>query len=247
MVLGPWADTEVFLNAGRGFHTNDARGTTITVDPTDSVTPVDPVDAIVPAVGTEVGLRSGVVPGLQLSAALWNLDIDSELLFVGDGGITEPSRASRRYGVELGAYWTPLDWMIVDADYAWSHARFTDPDPAGDRIPGAVETVVSLGLTVNRVSGWSGGARLRYFGPAPLIEDGSVRSDSTAVVNAEAGYRFANGVRALLSVFNLFDADDNDITYLYESQLPGEPEPVADVHFHPVEPRTLRFTLGVSF
>ncbi len=247
LVLGPWARTEIFANAGRGFHTNDARGTTITVDPADGATPVDPVDAIVPATGYEVGFRSGAVPNLQLSAALWNLDIDSELLFVGDGGVTEASRASRRYGVEVGAYWTPLDWLVVDGDYAWSHARFTDPDPAGDRIPGAVETVVSLGLTVHREQGWFGGARLRFFGPAPLIEDDSVRSESTTLVNAEAGYRFENGVRALLAVFNLFDSDDNDITYFYESQLPGESSPVEDIHFHPVEPRTLRFTLGVSF
>jgi outer membrane receptor protein involved in Fe transport len=247
IVLGPWAETEVFLNAGRGFHSNDARGTTIEVDPNDGVTPVDTVNPIVPANGAEVGVRTAWFPDFQLTAALWNLDIDSELLFVGDGGITEPSRGTRRYGVELGAFWTPLDWVIVDADYSWSHARFTDPDPAGDYIPGALETVVAVGLAVTRDLGWHGGARLRYFGAAPLIEDGSARSDSTMIVNAEVGYRFTNTLRATLTVFNLFDADDNDITYYYESQLPGEPAPVDDFHFHPVEPRTLRFTLGLSF
>jgi hypothetical protein len=61
------------------------------------------------ATRTEVGSGTAVVPRLQLPAALWSLDIDSELLCVGDGGITDPSRATRRYGVELGAYWTPLD------------------------------------------------------------------------------------------------------------------------------------------
>ncbi len=240
VVLGPWNQTEFFINAGRGFHTNDARGTTIRVDPTDGVTPVEPVDPIVPADGAEVGLRTAIVPHTQLTAAFWGLDIDSELLFVGDGGITEPSRATRRYGVELGAYWTPLDWLIVDADYAWSHARFTEPDPAGDRIPGAVETVVSLGVTVHRDDGWYGGARWRYFGPAPLIEDGSVRSHSTSLVNFEAGYHFTSTFSVMATVFNVFDTDANDITYYYESQLPGETQPVADIHFHPVEPRTLR-------
>jgi hypothetical protein len=247
VVFGPWAETEVFLNAGRGFHSNDARGTTIRVDPTDGLTAVERVDPIVAAIGTEVGVRSAIVPGLQLSAALWNLDIDSELLFVGDGGITEPSRASRRYGVEVGAYWTPLDWLIVDADYAWAHARFTDPDPAGDYIPGAVETVISMGLTIHRDAGWFGGARVRYFGPAPLIEDGSVRSDSTFLVNADVGYRFSEHVEVVATIFNLFDAKDSDISYFYESQLPGEPAPVADIHFHPVEPRTLRVTASYRF
>ena len=246
-VLGPWSETEYFVNIGRGFHSNDARGTTIRVDPTDGVTPVERVDPLVAATGAEVGLRSAALPGLQLYAALWGLDIDSELLFVGDGGITEPSRASRRYGVELGAFWTPFDWLIVDADYAWAHARFTDPDPAGDHIPGAVESVASLGFTVDRDDGWFGGARLRYFGPAPLVEDDSVRSDSTMLVNLEAGYRFNDHVSAFVAVFNVFDAEDNDISYFYESQLPGETAPVADIHFHPVEPRTLRGTVTYRF
>jgi len=45
----------------------------------------------------------------------------------------------------------------------------------------------------------------------------------------------------------VFDADDNDITYFYESQLPGEAAPMEDIHFHPVEPRTLRGTLTWRF
>ena len=247
VVLGPWAETEFFLNAGRGFHTNDARGTTIRVDPTNGVTPVQPVDPIVPAIGYEVGFRTAAVPKAQFSGALWNLDVDSELLFVGDGGITEPSRATRRHGVELGAYWTPLEAVILDADYSWSHARFTEYDPAGDYIPGAVETVVSVGLSVQRDTGWFGGARWRYFGPAPLIEDNSVRSHSTSTVNAQAGYRFSPRLSVMASVFNLFDADANDISYFYESQLPNESQPVADIHFHPAEPRTLRVAATVRF
>ena len=247
VVLGPWADTEIFLNAGRGFHSNDARGTTIRVDPTDGVTAVDRVDPLVPATGAEVGMRTAAWPGLQLYGAFWGLDIDSELLFVGDGGITEPNRASRRYGVEVGGFWTPLDWLIVDLDYAWSRARFRGNDPAGDRIPGAVEDVASLGVAVNRNDGWFGGARVRYLGEAPLIEDDSVRSDSTLLVNLEAGYRFSERVSAYLTVFNVLDAEDSDITYFYESQLPGEAAPVDDVHFHPVEPRSLRGTIAYRF
>jgi hypothetical protein len=129
------------LDELRGLVVRSVGGTTIRVDPADGVTPVDRVDPLVAATGAEIGFRSGALPGLQLYGALWGLELDSELLFVGDGGITEPSRGSRRYGVELGAFWTPLDWLIVDLDYAWSHARFQGYDPAGDRIPGAVEDV----------------------------------------------------------------------------------------------------------
>ena len=247
MVFGPWAGTEVFVNLGEGFHSNDARGTTITVDPADGVTPAERVNPLVKARGGEVGLRAAPVSGLQLAASVWTLGLDSELLFVGDGGTTEPSRASRRTGVELSAYYTPMSWMIVDADLAWSHARFTDDDPAGDRIPNAVDRVASLGVSINRPSGWSGGARLRYLGPGALIEDNSVRSSSTTLLNLEASYPFTSNVKGSIEMLNALDEKANDITYLYESRLRGEAAPVTDIHFHPVEPRTLRAFVTVRF
>jgi hypothetical protein len=247
LVFGPWADTEYFVNVGRGFHSNDARGTTITVDPADGVTPADRVDPLVAALGYEVGLRTALVPGVQLAVALWHLDLDSELVFSGDGGTTEASRASEREGMEIGVFYAPWDWVLVDADVAWTRARFTDADPAGDRIPNAVERVVSIGMSINRDAGWFGGARLRHFGPAPLIEDNSARSNSTTLVSVEAGYHFTPQFSVVASVFNLLDAEHNDITYFYESQLPAEPAPVADYHFHPVEPRTVRVAATLRF
>jgi len=228
------------LNAGYGFHSNDARGTTITVDPNDGVTPVAKVSPLVRAVGEEVGLRTALVPNVQLAASLWTLKLDSELVFSGDGGTTEPSRASQRDGIEIGAYYAPIDWVIVDTDLAWTHARYTDHSPVGDHIPNAVESVASVGVSFNRTERWFGGARLRYFGPAPLIEDNSARSHSTTLVNVEAGYRFTPKFSIVATIFNLFDAQANDITYYYESQLKNEPAPVGDIHFHPAEPRTLR-------
>src|SRR5262249_62431219 len=142
--------TQLFLNYGEGFHSNDARGTTITVDPTDGMTAAERVNPLVKARGGEVGLRTSPIPELQLASSVWTLGLDSELLFVGDGGTTEPSHQSRRSGIELAAYYTPTSWLIVDADMAWSHARFVDDDPAGDRIPNAVDRVASLGISINR-------------------------------------------------------------------------------------------------
>ncbi|MGD9597506.1 MAG: TonB-dependent receptor [Steroidobacteraceae bacterium] len=247
LAIGPWRDTEFFVAAGRGFHSNDVRGATITVDPVDGVTPVDRVTPLARADGSEIGLRTAIVPRTQLSVALWRLDLDSELLFVGDGGTTEATRPSRRVGVELGVYSRPRDWLIVDADYAVSKARFRDHDPAGDRIPGAVEHVASLGVTLQTPAGWFGGARLRYLGPAALLEDDSVRSPGSTLVNLEAGRRLGDRWRITLQLYNAFDRKVNDITYYYESRLPGEAAPVEDVHFHPAEPRTLRGTVHYAF
>jgi hypothetical protein len=248
MTLGPWRDTEFFAALGRGFHSNDVRGATIAVDPADpSCTVADgclePVTPLAAATGSEIGLRTAWLPRTQLSLALWRLDLDSELLFIGDGGATEPSRPSRREGIEVGLYARPFEGVIVDADYAFSRARFTgaDPDGAGDRIPGAIESAASLGITAER-GNWFGGARLRYLGPAPLVEDDSVRSSSSMLVNLQLGYRWEQW-RVTAGLYNAFDARDNDITYYYESRLPGEAVPVEDIHFHPAEPRSLRLTV----
>ncbi len=238
---------DLFLNLGGGFHSNDARGTTIRVDPGDGVTPAERVDPLVRAKGSELGFRYAFAKGWQVSAALWGLELDSELLFVGDGGSTEANRASRRTGLEVALFARPLDWVVLDVDLAWSHARFIDPDPAGDWIPGAIERIASVGLTLDHPSGWFGGARLRYLGSAPLIEDDSVRSSPTTILNLGAGYEVNETWQVTASLLNALDSDDNDISYFYDSQLASESAPVADIHLHPVEPRTLRLGVRARF
>ena len=233
---------ETYIAAGQGFHSNDARGTTIEVDPADGneATQVDP---LVDSLGYEVGLRGFVNQRLNTSVSLWQLDLDSELLFVGDAGNTEASDESRRRGIELTAYYRITDIWNFDVEYAHTQAEFTD---SGDDIPGAIEDVLQTGVSADFGNGWSGAARVRYFGERPLIEDGSVKSDPSTVVNLQAGYRQANwSVRG--EVLNLLDSDDHDIDYLYESQLAGEAAPVEDIHYHVLEPRTVRVSLAYQF
>jgi len=251
VALGPWSDTEFFAAAGRGFHSNDVRGATISVDPADPTCTVangclEPVTPLVAAEGYEVGVRTALLPRSQLSVTLWQLDLDSELVFIGDGGATEPTRPSRREGVEFSVCSRPLAGVILDADYAWTRPRYTGPDAGGDRIPGAIESAASLGITGEWPGGFFAGVRLRYLGPAALVEDNSVRSHSTTLINLQGGYRWSR-YRITVSIFNLLDEAANDITYFYDSRLPGEPDPVGDIHFHPVEPRSLRVTLEARF
>ncbi len=185
---------------------------------------------------------------LQSTLALWTLGLDSELVFVGDAGTTEAGRPSHRVGLELANYYSPRPWLTVDADVSWSRSRFTDVDRAGDHIPGSVETVMSAGVTLDAIRGPFGSLRLRYFGPRPLLENNSVRSEATAPVNLAMGYKVSPKMRLVLDVFNLFDVEASDIDYYYESRLPGEPAAgIADIHFHPTLPRTARAGLTVSF
>ena len=243
LVLGPWSNTEYFVNYGYGFHSNDARGATITVDPSTGA-PVDRVTPLVRAKGGEVGLRTAPFRGVQTSLALWRLDVDSELLFVGDAGTTEASRPSRRDGIEWASYYKPSRSITADFDVNLSRARFRDDDPAGPYIPGSPERTMSGGVTYAE-GPWSGGLRLRYFGPRPLTEDNSARSGSSTLVNAKAGYAFSKQLRMGFEVLNLLDRKADDITYFYESRLRNEAAPVADRHFHPAEPRTFRLSLTI--
>ena len=248
IVLGPWYKTEFYGNAGYGLHSNDIRGATITVDPIDKVTPQDRVPLLVRSKGAELGIRTKAVEGLTSSLAVFVLDFDSELLFVGDAGTTEASRPSRRVGVEWTNRYKPVPWLTFDLDVAYTRARFTDFDFAGDRIPGAPAWVASGAITFGEETGWFGALKGRYFGPRPLIEDDSVRSLSSLIFNARAGYRFDNGLRVQFDVLNLFNARTNQIEYYYLSRLPGEPiGGVADRHVHPAEPLAVRLTLAGRF
>jgi outer membrane receptor protein involved in Fe transport len=118
----------------------------------------------------------------------------------------------------------------------------------GDHIPGAIETAASASATLRELGGWTASLYTRYFGPRPLVEDDSVRSSASTIVNAQATYAITQWARLTLDVFNLLNAQVDDIAYFYKSRLPGEPATgVADVHFHPAESRGVRLTTVVSF
>ncbi len=233
---------EFYANYGQSFHSNDVRGATITADPI-SGDPVDIVPILVQAEGAELGARIERGPW-RASLALFTLDLDSELVFVGDAGTTEANDASTRTGVEASLFWQPTDWLTADLSAAWTDAEFDIPGDETE-IPGAVESVIGGGVHA-RLDPWTFSARLRHFGEAPLIEDGSVTSDPTTITNLSGSYEWQD-ITLSLELLNATDAEDTDISYFFESQLPGEASPVEDIHFHPTEPRQVRFSARYSF
>jgi len=247
LVFGPWAQTEVYVQGGLGFHSNDGRGATTTIDPVDGVTAVDRADPLVQTYGAEIGVRTLALEGLHSTLSLWWLDVDSELLFVGDAGATEASRPSRRYGVEWANFYNLTTNLTLDADFSFSHAEFRDNDPAGDEIPGAIESVISAGITYHPHNGLFGSLRLRYFGARPLVEDNRARSPETILLNAQIGYRINRTWTATVEVLNLLDRKDHDITYFYESQTTPGGALQEEIHFHPVEPIQVRAALTARF
>jgi outer membrane receptor protein involved in Fe transport len=239
MVVGPFKTTELFFGAGTGMHSNDARGTTITEEPTDPAMKVSTSPLLVRTKGAEVGIRSKLVPGLNSSVSLFILDQASELVFQGDKGDTLATRPSRRYGVEWTNTYRPRSWLAFDADVALTHARFDgyDGDQAalyaslagypqaqignapGNYIPNAPAMVASAGITVGEQTGWFGALRWRYLASSPLTEDNAFRSPATSVFNGRVGYRLENGWRIQLDVLNLLNTKSNQITYAYGSLL----------------------------
>jgi outer membrane receptor protein involved in Fe transport len=234
LVWTPTPKTEFFVNAGRGFHSNDARGMTAATDP---------APPLVALTGAEVGLRTEAIKGLQSSVAVWTLRSDSELVYVGDAGATEASLASRRRGIEFSNRWQPAPWFLLDADLAFSHGRFDN----GDRIPNAVDRVASVAATIRRLQGWAASLQWRHLGSGPLVEDNSVRSRPSSTLNLRITRELGAKASATLDVFNLTDRKVNDIQYFYESQVSPGAMPAEGRHVHPAEPRTLRLTLQAAF
>ncbi len=238
-IFGPWGDTELFLNSGYGFHSNDARGVTHAISP---ATP------LVRTKGGEIGVRTRAVDHLQSSLALWMMDSDSELVFAGDTGGTEPTGPSRRSGVEWANYWTPTPWFILDADVAISRARYKDPASSGGvYVPEAIEQTVSIGAAVTEYEEYFGGLRLRYFGSRALTEDNSVRSKLSTLVNLKVGRHLSKNLDLSVDVYNLFDRKTYDIEYYYTSRLVAESAPIMDHMVHPGEPRSARLSLSYRY
>lgn len=240
-VFGPWRKTELYVDAGDGFHSNDARGTVENVTPTGSST--SPVTPLVRAEGIEVGVRTSFLPGLVSTVSAWGLDLGSELTFDGDTGETDPSGATRRYGIEIANFYHLSRAIALDADVSFTHARYRQDTNGGSYVANSIGAVVSGGATVNFGLGWFGSLRARYFGPQPIVETDEVQEPSSLTFNSRVGWKDRDWEFAV-DILNLMNRENDDIAYYYPSRLSGESSGgVNGVQIHPAEPRTVRFSI----
>ncbi len=252
LVVGPWYDTEYFINVGYGYHSNDARATTLNLNPDGSAAVDDnglSLARVKPAAwsrGGEAGVRTNFVPGLNSTFAVWWLQSSQELVFVGDEGTTDINRKSNRYGFELTNYYKPTDWLTLDADYALTTAQYAD-DKA--YVPNSVGRVISTGILVEDPTGKTGlfgTLRFRHFGSVPLDEAGHFWAGDTNIVNLGAGIK-RKQYKFEIDVFNLLGSESNDIAYAYDSAYPNGASTATGILKHPVEPRMVRGTVTVNF
>jgi len=250
LIIGPWNETEYFINAGKGFHSNDARGTTAKVDPSDSTKSVASVTGLAASRGYELGVKTEAIKGLQTSFTLWRVDFDAELVYKGDAGGTESGRSSKRFGVEWNNRWTPSSKWVLDADLAWTKPRFSTDDGSGMFIPNAVEKVALIAATLKDVDKWSLTTQLRHIGSAALVEDNSVRSNSSTLINFKARRNFENNQSVHIDLLNAFNRKFYDISYYAANQLRTTQNGtlIADpLQVHPGEPRSVRLTYAVKY
>jgi hypothetical protein len=244
IVFGPWSETEYYYSIGNGYHSNDARGVTIGSGRR--------ADGLARTFGQEVGIRTEIIEGLQTTFAVFQLDNASEIVYIGDAGRTEDSgRRSRRTGFEFNNYFKANRWLTLDADFAYSRARFRDLAEEGNYIPGSVEGVASIAAIVDTGGAYSGSLQLRHFGPRPLTEDNSLRSDSTTTLNGKLGYRISKDTKIELIGFNLLNRKHSAIDYATDSYTyEGQTRPEAGGPyrvFHPIESRSFRIMLITRF
>jgi outer membrane receptor for Fe3+-dicitrate len=261
LILGPWAKTEFYLQGGFGYHSNDARGATQTVEPVSADnpypnTPSSKIPLLIRTRGGEIGVRSLAAKRLQSTISLWYLRSDSELQQSGDtGGTVASKQPSNRYGVEWANFYTPWEHLAFDFDMADSRALFTSIDeddaapgsPGGKRIPEAVGRVIASGATMHDVKGFSASLRLRYFGPRDLTSDAIYRSKATALLNAQVGYEITKKWGVVAEFLNLLNRRDHDIDYAYAAQITPTGSPAFTDVFHPVEPFQVRVAIRRIF
>lgn len=237
---------ELYANYGNGFHSNDVRAAVTRVDPVTG-DPADQQAILVEGEGGELGMRYDNLQGFNISLAYFELATDSELVFVGDAGTTEPSDPTRRRGVELNAFWQLTERLVLDLSAAKTDGHFRGLPDGANSIPDAHEQVVGAGLTyVGLSNGWTASLRVRHFGDASLAEDESVQKRASTLMNLGISYARPTWEFGV-DVLNLLDRDDDDIAYFFESRLPWESAGVEDIHFHPANPRGIRALLKYKF
>jgi outer membrane receptor protein involved in Fe transport len=267
LVFSPWNGTDLYLNGGMGFHSNDARAVVVAsrtrqlekelarrglsegeIDSTLLAHNLDPAHAdlktLPQALGAEIGIRTRGGDWFILSLAAWWLHLEEELVFVGDEGTTEASGATRRLGVDAEARIQITPWLWADLDLSLADGVFIDEPAETNRIPLAPRVTSTGGLTVIHPSGLEANLRYRYIGDRPANEANTVTALGYFILTAGIGQRFGH-FEVFANFQNILNAEWNEAQFDTESRLPGEAVPVSELHFTPGNPANIM--LGISY
>jgi outer membrane receptor protein involved in Fe transport len=209
------ATVEVYANYGHGFHSNDVRGAFTT----PSVTP------LTRAIGEELGARARLFRRLDLAAAVWQLDLDSEIVWNGDDGTTGVSGATTRRGVELEGRYEVTPWLAADLDLTFTKSQFSTDRSNGGGLALAPKQTWAGGLSARHELGPGavrGGLRFYGIGDRPATDDGVLVAPGFTQVDLHLGYRHRRFDLAV-DVENLLNGSFRSAQFSTVSRLPSEP------------------------
>lgn len=269
LVFSPSNSTELFLNIGTGFHSNDARDVIIAqrindityslqkkgyspieIDSALIVNNFNPeagnIETLPRAIGTEIGTKLNIGKNLIVSLSVWYLYMQEELVFVGDVGNTEISGRTQRTGIDFEARLQVVDWLWFDADLNLSKGIYIDEPKGNNYIPLAPNITSTGGLTAIHHSGLEGSLRYRYIGSRPANESNTVIALGYSLINARIAYKLGR-VKLFVNVENILNSDWNEAQFDTESRLKFETEPVSEINFTPGNPINCNLGLFVDF
>ena len=254
LILGPWKKTELYVSAGRGFHSDDVRGVFGTVPEVGIPLSGGSTPLLAKTSGYEVGIRSDIIPRLVLQLAVFQQDFASELAYNADSGQDEAGAPSRRHGVEVSGQYHPFRWLELNADLAFAKPRYRANDLAAygldaPYIANAPSYIYSAGVLVDDLGPWSGSLVWRRLGKEH-INDGEAEPTDPGYSewNLNVGYALNHGWWLNVGIFNLFNTHDYGSVYYYAGRLQGEAAAgVNDYQVHPLEPRAARFSITKIF
>ncbi|WP_439879736.1 TonB-dependent receptor [Pontibacter sp. MBLB2868] len=223
---------QFYASAGTGFHSNDTR---VSVQ-------AGALQVLPTAYGADLGVNYKPIPSLILHAAIWRLDLDQELVYVGDEGIVEPSGKTRRYGLDLSGRCQLATYLFADADANFTKPRAKEEPEGNDYIPLVPLVTGTGGLTLRPEVGLFGSFRVRYLQSRPANQDYSLTARGYTLLDALVGYTFKR-IELKLSAENLLNTKWEEAQFDTESRLRGETAPVSEIHFTPGSPTNYRLAL----
>lgn len=227
---------QLFLKAGTGFHSNDAR--LIVAGEGSTLLPR--------AKGLDVGIRVKPMQHTYLQLAAWGLWSDQEFVYVGDAAIVEAGGRSRRLGLDLSLRQQFTPWLFADVDLNYTHARGLLDQQWNAYVPLAPGLTSTGGLSVRTTWGLESSLRYRHLSDRPANEDYSLTARGYSLVDMVVRYTIGQ-VSLTLTVDNLLNRQWEEAQFETTSRLQSEQEAVTEIHVTPGSPRFIRTSLTYQF
>jgi hypothetical protein len=227
---------QVYAKTGLGFHSNDTR--LLNQSPDE--------DLLIRSFSADLGFQFKIGDHSLIHFGAWYIDLEDELVYVGDEAVVESSGHTQRNGLEAGWRWLPFSWFSLDAEGSYTIAKTVD-DPEGQNyVPLAAKWNSSGGISIHNIKNFSIGLRYRYLGDRPANEDYSIIAKGYQLIDGNINYKYKNFNFSFIAE-NILNQEWNEAQFATLSRLQYESVPVEEIHFTPGAPFNFRMKVQVMF